>query len=164
MTLAPAIQISLHDGTINEKTAHELLLLTPEDQTTLHTLFTNLQLGNGKQNRLLSLSKDAAYRDNKTITELLSSQDYRNILEHQDMNSPQKIANILTTLHNKLFPQSHSAEDAFRRKVKEMNLPDTCTIAHSPAFERNDISVTLQFADMVEVEKRVPTIKNLLKH
>jgi len=164
LELEPELQISMHDGIINEKTANELLNLTPGDRLTLHDIFLDLGIGGGKQNRLLALSKDLAYREGTTITQLLSGSDYKEILIHPEMNQPQKIANLLVILHKKLFPKSNSAEEAFLKRVHNLGLPTTCSIAHSQAFERDAISVTMHFKNLLKVEENITEIKKIMDY
>jgi hypothetical protein len=164
LELEPELQISMQYGKISDKTAHELLTLTPGDRLTLHDIFLALELGGGKQNRLLALSKDLASREGTTITQLLSGSDYKEILIHPEMNKPQKIANILTVLQKRLFPHSNSAEEIFLKKIQKMNLPATCSISHSQAFERDDISVTMRFKNLAKVEKNILEIKKIVEN
>lgn len=163
LELESELQISMHYGRISDKTAHELLTLTPGDRLTLHDIFLGLKLGGGKQNRLLALSKDLAYREGTTITQLLSGSDCKEILIHPEMNQPQKIANLLTILQRRLFPHSNLAEETFLKKIHKLNLPETCSISHSQAFERDDISVTMHFENLSKVEEKISEIKMILE-
>ncbi len=164
LDLESELQLSIHSGKINDKTAQELLTLTPGDRLTLHDIFLRLELGGGKQNRLLTLSKDLAYREGKTITELLSGSDYKEILMHPEMNQPQKISNLLTSLQKRLYPQSNSAEVEFTKKVHKMDLPASCSLTHSQAFERDDVSLTIYFKNLLKVENKLSEIKNLAEN
>lgn len=163
LELEPELQTSLHYGRIIEKTALELLKLEDNDRLTLHSIFQELELGGGKQKRLLELSKDLAFGQEKTITELLAESDFREILDHPGMNNPQKIANLLSTLQNKLFPQSNAAEEQFIKSIHKMELPASCTISHSPAFEKDEVSVTLHYNNLAEVEGHLSEIKKLIQ-
>ncbi len=161
LDLENELQYSVHIGKINEKLAFDLLRLGSMDRVTLHTLFQELELGGGKQKRLLSLSKDLAFRQEKTITSLLQEPDFVSVLRHTEMNRPQKTATLLSILQNKLFPQSSFAEDDFRKCVNKMKLPSSCSINHSQAFERDEVTVTLSFQSLSEVENRLPEIKKM---
>jgi len=162
LTLEPELQVSIHDGKISGKTAQEFLSLPSSDRLMLHDIFLDLELGGGKQNRLLTLSKDLAYREEKTIKELLSSSKYQEILLHHEMNKPQKIANLLTILQKNISPQSSSAEEAFLKIVHKMDLPSACSITHSLSFERDDVSVTLTFPSLSLVENHIQAIKKIV--
>ncbi len=155
------IQVSIHNGTIDEKTAHELLKMSQEDRQMLHSVFIDLQLGGGKQKRLLSLCKDLAYREEITLTELLIKPEFNEILTHPEMNQPQKATVLLACIQKMLFPQSAYAEDLFRKKVATMNLPATCKVTHALSFETDAVSLTMDFETLTELEKRVPEILHL---
>lgn len=163
LELEPELQRSSHKGSISDKTALELLRLNSGDRVMLHKIFLELELGGGKQNRLLTLSRDLAYRDNKTISELLTGSDYQTILTHSEMNQPQKIANLLTLLYKKLFPQSNSAKELFQKRVTQMNLPSVCSISHSQDFEKDEVTVALNFRNLREVEHRITEIKGIVE-
>lgn len=164
LTLEQELQVSLYNAIIGEKIAYELLTLNPEDRMALHSLFSELGLGGGKQNRLLHLSRDLAYREEKTITKLLQEEPYKAILSHSEMNHPQKIANVLTILQKNLFPHSTSAEDDFNRKVNSLNLPSVCSIQHSQAFENDKVTMTLHFHDLHELEEKIPSIVSAINN
>jgi ParB family transcriptional regulator, chromosome partitioning protein len=161
LELETELQTSVHYGQIDVKTAYELLNLNSVDRMSLHTIFTELKLGGGKQKRLLALSKDLAYREESTIAELLSKPEFTDILAHPEMNQPQKGAVLLASLQKKLFPQSNSAEESFRKEITKMSLPASCTVTHSLSFEKDAISLTLQFNSLSEMKKRMPEILNL---
>jgi hypothetical protein len=158
LKLESELQHNIHFGKINEKLAFELLRLNSADRLTLHNLVQELELGGGKQKRLLSLSKELEFQHGKTITSLLLEEDFVNVLEHPEMNRPQKTATLLSILQNKLFPQSSSAEEHYRKCVNRMKLPASCSISHSQAFERDEITVSLCFQSLTEVENRLPEI------
>jgi ParB family transcriptional regulator, chromosome partitioning protein len=162
--LESELQISVHNGRIGEKTAYELLNLNSIDRVVLHTIFIDLKLGGGKQKRFLALSKDLAYREESTIAELLAKDEFRSILTHPEMNQPQKVAILLATMQKNLFPQSGSAEESFRKKIIKMNLPASCTVTHSQSFEKDEVSLTLRFNNLSEIEKQISKIRNLTEN
>ncbi len=162
LSLEPELQESLHTGKIPTKLGYELLALSSNDRVTLYDLFKQLEFGGGKQKRFLSLCKDLAFRNHTDISTLLENEDYLAILNHSEMNIPQKGASLLNLLQRHLFPESTETENNFRKRVLRMELPANCTVEHSPAFERDEISVTMQFKDMAHLEKHVNTIKEIL--
>jgi len=163
LLLEADIQLSVHNGIINEKIAHELLASNSDERQILHKIFLDLELGGGKQKRLMALSKDLAYGEGRSVTDIFSDTDCLEILEHPAMNKPQKIANLLTTLQKQLFPNSNAAEEEFLKKTSNWELPTTCSISHSQAFERDDIEVTLRFANIEAVEQKLSEIKRLMQ-
>ncbi len=161
-TLEPNLQKSIHNGQLSSKLALELLTLSAIDRVTLHNLFKQLELGGGKQKRLYSLCKDLSLRNNTDITTLLTNEDYRSILNHSEMNVPQKGASLLTLLQKQLFPQNTEAEKKFIKRVRNIHLPDNCTVKHSQSFELEEISVIIKFKDIGKLEEKSHIFKELL--
>ena len=161
-TLENPLQQSIHSGQLSQKLGIELLTLSANDRMKLHNLFLQLELGGGKQKRLFTLCKDLAFRQNKKITSLLAEDEYIAILDHSEMNEPQKGTSLLNLLHKQLFPESSNAENDFRKRVNHMELPTNCSVEHSPAFERDEISLTVKFKDMGQLEKQTRRIKEML--
>lgn len=153
LRLEETIQRQVHQGLISDKTAFELLALSPEDRLTLSSLFDLLQPGTGKQNRIIMLSRDLALRGQKTISSLLAEQEFMEILEHTEMNPPQKTHTILELLQRKFYPRSSTAEQLFKERVRRLKLPDNIEITHSLNFEKDEIYLTETFPDWQSCEK-----------
>lgn len=163
LKLEPELQLSVHNGTIDKKTAYELIALDKKDRLALHTIFVDLKLGGGKQKRLLSLSKDLAFREHISINELLGRTHFQEILTHPEMNQPQKLTILLATMQKLLFPQSEAAEDTFRQTVKEMKLPCSCTVSHGKSFETDEAFLTIRFDDISKIQSLLPEITKLAR-
>ena len=161
LKLEPELQRSVHSLKISEKTAFELLLLSRSERLALHTLFTQLGLGGGKQKRLLSLAKDLACRHGKTITELFSEKEVKDILTHVESNVPQKAAILFRFLQKQLFPNSEAAEEAFRKNVARIRLPGCCSIEHSQSFETDEVTLRIRFSSLKDLVKRKEEIRGL---
>jgi ParB family chromosome partitioning protein len=159
--LEPELQQSIHFEQINQKLGLELLSLSKEDRQTLHTLFKQFEFGGGKQKRLLSLCQDLSRRQQTTITTMLAGKEYDDIIKHSEMNLPQKGASLLALLHKQLYPQSNSAEENFNKQIRRMELASSCSIEHSPAFERDEVQLRVTFATLNHLEKQLATIKKL---
>ncbi len=151
-TLDENIQRHIHNGFICDKIAFELLELPPEDRSSISALFELLQPGTGKQKRILLLSRDIAQRSQQSITKLFEEQEFQHILEHTEMNTPQKTHSILELLQKKFYPQSSDAEQTFRDRVRTLNLPDNYEITHSLNFEKDEVYLTVTFPDLESCE------------
>ena len=161
-TLNTEIQEDIHSGFIPLKLGFELLTLSQTDRLRLHELFRFLELGGGRQKRLFSLCKDLALRLDIDFSTLFEDEDCTAILNHPDMNIPQKGSSLLNLLQKRLFPEWNKAEDSFRKTVGKMQLPAEFTVEHSPAFERDDISLTIRFKNMDQLSQQVQAIKKIL--
>ncbi|MBW6520570.1 MAG: ParB N-terminal domain-containing protein [Desulfoarculaceae bacterium] len=152
-TLEETIQRQVHHGLISDKTAFELLALPSKDRMTLSSLFDLLQPGTGKQNRIVTLSRDLALRSHKTISSLFAEQKFKEILVHKEMNPPQKAHTLLELLQKNSYPRSSEAEQLFKEKVRRLKLPDNYEITHSLNFEKDEVYLTKTFVDWESCEK-----------
>jgi hypothetical protein len=146
------IQRQIHQGLILEKTAIELLELPENDRTTLSTLFEVLQPGTGKQKRLLALARDLSNRTQQTISSLFQGQEFKQIIEHNEMNPPQKIHVLLEMLQKKGYSRSSEAERIFQDKIRKLNLPDNVTVTHSLNFEKDEVFLTVGYPNLQSCE------------
>ena len=152
LTLEETIQRQIHHGLIIDKIAFELLTLPSRDRFCLSSLFELLQLGTGKQKRILTLSRDIAHRSQKTISSLFEEQDFKNIIGHQEMNPPQKVHTLLELLQKEFYPRSSEAEHIFKDRARRLNLPDNYELTHSLNFEKDEVYLTLTFPDLESCE------------
>jgi hypothetical protein len=161
-TLDTKTQHALHQGLIIEKIAFELLELPPEDHKALFFLFDRLHPGTGKQKRILSLSREIANRSNSTISSVLSEPEFKQILEHSEMNIPQKTHSLLELLQRRSFPRSSDAEQFFRDRERRLQLPAHCELTHSLNFEKNEVSLTVTYPNLDRCEQAWHKMKDLI--
>lgn len=161
-TLEPQLQIATHTGSLTPKTAHSLLSLNPTERIKLYETIQLLELGGGKQQRLISLAQDLAKLHNRSIAAILEEEELTQILGNPEMNTPQKGNSLLKTLQKQLFPESSAAEHEFKRRVARMELPANCFISHSPFFERDEVTLSVHFSTLKELEKQSASLKMLL--
>jgi hypothetical protein len=134
----------------------EILLLPDEnDKLALVQLFKNYAMGDGKQKRFFSLIRDIALREGLTISSYLQQEKIRTILDHEEMNVPQKIHHLGDLLQQELTPSYSLAEKDFVKQVKELHLPINHSISHAPSFERDEITLSITF-------KNIAACKNYL--
>jgi sulfite reductase alpha subunit-like flavoprotein len=127
----------------------EILLLPDEnDKLALVQLFKNCGMGDGKQKRFFTLIRDIALREGLTISSYLQQEKIRAILDHEEMNVPQKIHHLGDLLQQELSPSYSLAERDFVKQLKELHLPTNYSISHSPSFERDEITLTIAFENI----------------
>jgi hypothetical protein len=123
-----------------------------------------LSLGAGKQRKLFSLTRDLAYRNQVSIADFLTRDDVQQILNHKDMNPPQKAQHLGNLLQEKLTPSYIEAEKNFSTYTKELKLPANFDLSHSQAFETDEIVVSITFHDHEECRQLLPNIKSVFKN
>jgi len=137
----------VHYGRLQEKLLTEILRLPEIDQRNVVHLFQTLQLGGGKQRRLFSLLRDCAYGVPTSISEFLKDQSFREIMEQDQLNAPQKFQHLSTYLEQEIHPASLRAENEFTEMAKQLKLPENYSLEHTPAFEKDEVKLSIVFKD-----------------
>jgi hypothetical protein len=144
----------IHAGRIQERMVSEILSLPEEaDRLALVQLFINLGMGNSKQKRFFNLIRDIAFRNGSSVTSFLQKKEITEILDHKDMNIPQKIHHLGSLLQHEINPTSSLAEEAFVKQVKSLHLPANHSISHSPSFEKDDITLSITFKNFADCKQ-----------
>lgn len=152
----------IHYGQLAEKILYDLLKLDWEDRTRIVGLIELLQLGEGKQKRLIALCRDFVLRENISISTLLDQPEIKAVIEHNEMNIPQKTNRLLGLLQKRCYPQSTAARESFESQLHSLALPKTCDICPSPSFEKDEVTLSLRFPDFEACRRILPSIKDLL--
>lgn len=156
----PLVIAEIHGGALQEKIVMELLRLPEEtDRFAMVKLFKNLSMGEGKRRKYLPLIRDLAYRHNISIAAYLENPAIQGILQHPEMNNPQKIQHLATFLQHQTNPLSSQAENEFVHKVRTLQLPGNCTITHSPSFEKDEVTLSISFDNLSSCAHWIPRLK-----
>lgn len=137
-----------HGGLIEEQMLAELLRLKNTDKYAVIDLFSQLNLGASKQKKLLGLLRDAAYKEVFSISDYLQQDGIQTITENETLNIPQIIQHLDRYLQLKIYPQSIAAEKEFTTRIKEITLHKNQKISHSPAFEKDTVTLSTEFASL----------------
>lgn len=139
----------IHAGRLQNRMVLEILSLPVEsDKLALVDLFKTCGMGDSKQKRFFTLIRDIALREGLTISSYLQQEKIRAILDHEEMNVPQKIHHLGDLLQQEINPSYSLAERDFVKQVKELHLPINYSISHSPSFERDEITLSITFKDI----------------
>jgi hypothetical protein len=76
-------------------------------------------------------------------------------------NVPQAGLLLLDDLQKKCMPMSSTAEKEFKDRVSKLKLPATCSVEHSPAFEKDTVTLSISFENLADLAQKAP---HLLKH
>lgn len=160
LQLEEELQSLLHNQTIGEKTAMTFLELNSKDRLLLGNLFVELNMGKGKQHRLLLLCHELSRRHHTTVKQILSDAQIKTVLQHKEMSAPQKTARILKILQTQHNPELFKAEKEFHNRINKINLPKFCSLSHSPAFEKDEITLEIKCKDLESCEKTLEKIRH----
>lgn len=153
LVLEQPIAAAVHSGGIDLKAALELCSLNFRDRLVLFDLIANLSLSVGNQRKLIALCRDLAKREDTSIMSILSDSQLNEISSLHGENIPQKTSALMTWLHSKHAPAVTAAEKEFAQLPRKLNLPEWAVLTHSPAFEKDRLTLSLTFQNYHELEK-----------
>lgn len=158
----PLIISESHCGNLQERIVIDLLRIAEADRVAMVKLFNTLGMGEGKQRKFLPLIRDLAYRDGMSIAAFLGDPAIQKILEHPDMNNPQKIQHLTTFLQQQLNPLATGAEIEFAHEVKSLRLLNNWSITHSPSFEKDEVTLSITFKNFSACKDWIQCSRNVL--
>ena len=163
LTLEQSIRDSIHNDNISDKVGLILSSLSPEDRLFLCELFLTLSLNKNKQKRLLDMCQILIAQSGGTLRDLFH-EHFRDFLpENITSNRPQTAGILLRVLYEASHPLSNNAEKIFNERKHELGLPDGCNLSHSPAFEKDRVTLSIDFEDFEEMARIWQKIKNHLE-
>jgi ParB family chromosome partitioning protein len=153
------LQNSMLSNTIALATALELAELSKADARGLIRLFNALSLSLNKQRDVLTMVKEIAIREDKSITQVLDTPHLKNILKDKDLDKNQKARNIRKYLKQRRFPAITTAEQSFRQHLKKLNLGKGMELIPPVNFEGSTYTLKLTFNHLNELKN----LKNTLE-
>jgi ParB family chromosome partitioning protein len=162
LQLEEPLLLALHEGFLNEAAAKELVDLPFPDRMALFEIIDFLSLSTSNQKKIIQLCKELANRTENTVLGILSDAEIRDTILHPQSNNPQKTAKIMAILAEKRNPRLTAAEKGFRQFVGKLDLGKDAQVAHSPSFEKNEVSLSISFPTQNALETAWPAIKKIL--
>jgi len=145
LTLEQPLAEAVHNGLVDEKVAYDLTGLSFRDRLVLFEVMYDLRLSVSNQRKLIEYCTDLSRRDHSSIPAILSSKAIQDILHHKDANPPQKAANLMSFLQSALSPRYSEAQKAFNVLKQSLKLPKWAVLAHTTAFEKDELILSLTF-------------------
>lgn len=153
---------ALHHGVLHEQVGRELLDLGFAERLALFEIIDYLQLSVGNQKKLVAICRELAKREGGTIISLLANAPLQAILDHPEANPPQKAANLMRALAERLSPRLTEAEQQFQKFAAGLNLPPGITLTHTQAFEDDRLTLAIDFANGASLREKLPALLPLL--
>lgn len=160
LTLEQSIRDSIHNEDISDKVGLILCAVSPEDRLFLCELFLALSLNKNKQKRLLEMCQILIAQREGTFRDLFHEYFKDFLPENITSNRPQTAGNLLRFLHEASHPLSNNAEKIFDQRKHELGLPERCHLSHSPAFEKDRVTLSFDFENFDEMAMIWQKIKN----
>jgi hypothetical protein len=153
---------AIHQGYINEKVARDIVSLSAKDRLAVFHIISSLRPSASNQKKLIDICRELASRENNTIAAILEDADAQNILNHQEANPPQKTKNLMNWLSRKYMPRNSCAADEFKRFAASMHLPENASVTHTPFFEDDSITLSINFSNRKSIQNAWKKIKDTI--
>ncbi len=156
--LEEVIQEAVHHGQLDVKVAWELEKLAFVDRMALFEIIMALRLSVANQKKVTLISREVAMRTKSSIAAFLARSDSQEILNSSDLNPPQKSSHFMAWLQQQQFPRLSRAEEEFRAFCRTLKLPSGASLQHAPFFEKDELTLTLRFANRQELLEKMPEL------
>lgn len=154
--------ILLHQGKVHNRTAFTLLNFPADDQLKLAEIITQYHLGGSKQHKLVEYCQELTMRRGESVRQIIKRWE-ENTKKTEKGNKPQEFAHLLSWLHSECFPSSVQAEEAFRKFTASLSLPREIRIAHTPFFEDDKMTITIECLSTEQCRQLVENVNDKLK-
>lgn len=163
LELEEPMLLAVHAGSLDEAVARELGKLPFGDRIALFDLIDLLSLSFSNQKKLVAGCRELAKRNDTSIINILDDQKLREILANQATNYPQKTAHLMAWLTELRSPRLQEAEREFRSMRSKLNLPKGADLQHVQSFEKDALTLKLEFADQRQFEKIWPALREIIE-
>jgi ParB family transcriptional regulator, chromosome partitioning protein len=163
LTLADTALLAVHRGILAVKSAKLLRRLPLIDQVSVVELVQKYRPGGSKQYKLVEMLTELALRWNTSVAVLLEKCVPTGQTQEID-NGPQQMQHLLRELSTLCWPEKMRLDRQFHQFVNSLSLPKNVSIAPSPSFEDDSLTLCLHYASDKELQKKWESIKVLLQN
>jgi ParB family chromosome partitioning protein len=135
---------------VSRSNIRKLANLTPEDRVAILLLISPLKLGENRLREILTFLEEISRKNQCKAKEIIQRADIQVILSQKEFTPSQKTERIKKFLMDLRYPKMAQLEEEFQKKRKDLNLPSSISLHHSPFFEGRELKVEFQFETMEE--------------
>ena len=146
---------------VSRTNIRRLAALSVEDRKGALALFGVLRLGENSLRETLTLLEEIAQRDRCGIKGITGLPEIQALVSHPELTSTQKTEKVKKVLMDLRYPRMSQLEEQFEKKRRELNLPSSISLHHSPFFEGKGIRIGFQFQSMEEYRSILSSLSAL---
>lgn len=146
LKLEEPVRTSIHHGKISIKTGLNFFSLPTSERLFIHDLFIRLSLNANKQRRFLELMQIITGVEGCTVVNFITNH-FPELCKEPIGNIPQQTTYLMKRLYEHSHPGISLAKEEFVKRVAKMNLPKNCRVSPSPAFEKDRVTLEVDFDD-----------------
>ncbi|UCH06839.1 MAG: ParB N-terminal domain-containing protein [Deltaproteobacteria bacterium] len=159
--LEEQIRISIATQRISLRVAGVMMTLDSGDRLKVNELFTGLKLSFNQQWEAIQWIVEIASREGRLPKEILEDDAVMDIVNNSEMSNPIKSKTIVKILRKRRFPSVVKAENAFKKGVSRLSLPQGLKIIPPPFFEGKKYRLEIGFSQGEELKEKVESLFHL---
>jgi ParB family chromosome partitioning protein len=150
--LPEPIQNSILSNTISLAMVLELARISWDDAKGFIKLFNTLKLSLNKQREIVTLVKEIAMREDKSILQVIEESHLIKILLNEELDKNQKAHNIRIYLKQRRFPTIAIIEKSYEKNRQKLNLEKGFKLIPPTNFESPTYTLQLSFNNMTQLK------------
>jgi len=162
--LPDTIQQYIISNSISLPIALELSKLEKDTAVKIGTLFNTLKLGLNKQREVLNFLKEISIREDIPVPHILEEKDFKSIFLDDTTERAHKTRILRLYLKKRRYPQLSRAEDAYRKRVKELKLEPGTKLTPPVHFEGNTYTFCMDFKNLKELKARRDALERIINN
>ncbi|MBW2623840.1 MAG: hypothetical protein JRD68_13115, partial [Deltaproteobacteria bacterium] len=155
---------ALAGGELDPEAAEILLDFRVEDRLALLSLFRRITPGRNKRREIVAWTHELYKRDQLSVKSLLNEDDFRAVLDADNLSRPEKEKRIRSLIHARRFPNLKAAQTEQTRLLKKINLSKKLELHPPQNFEGLDFKIQITFADLAGFEARLRELERLVQN
>ncbi|HSQ85168.1 MAG TPA: ParB/RepB/Spo0J family partition protein [Desulfobacterales bacterium] len=150
--LPEPFQNSILSNTISLPMVLELVGMLEADANTLIILFNTLKLGLNTQREIVTLVKEIAIREDKSIPQVFEELHLNKILSNKNLDKNQKVHKIRIYLKQRRFPTIAIIEKSYDKNHQKLNLDKRFKLIKPTNFESPTYTLQFSFNNLTQLK------------
>jgi ParB-like chromosome segregation protein Spo0J len=153
--LEKPIRVSVATERVSQRVAGLMRNLEGNDRLKINELFVELKLSFNQQWEVIQWIVEIASREGRAAKEILEDDALKQILNDSIMSNPIKSKTIVKILRERRFPSLVKAENAFKKGVSRLSLPQGVKIIPPRFFEDRNYRLEIGFSQGNDLKEKV---------
>lgn len=152
---------ALENELVPPETAFLMNGVNQADQGAFLRLIETLRLGRNRQREFWALLADVARLQEKSVSDLLSGEEIRAVMEEEKLTHSQKTERLKELLWHWRYPKYSETRDRFEAILAEAKLPPDIHLQPPAYFEGERFQVSFGFVSAKDFEEKIAILSRL---
>jgi len=162
--LPELFQNSILSNTISLAMVLELAGMSEDDAKGFIKLFNTLKLSLNTQREIVTLIKEIAIREDKSILQIIEESHLNKILTNEDLDKNQRAHKIRIYLKQRRFPTIAVIEKSYEKYHQKLNLERGFKLIPPTNFESPTHTLQLSFNNMIQLKELKTAFEALMEN